>query len=103
MESNTATCVSQENHIQNDINRKTHIENNPQVTKEIVEAQNISQAHNESILNEPQSPNVEVEAKKTEYNQKIFNEAIHREEWIEEEREGDIAPHKNKKEKDCIC
>lgn len=98
-ESKTETCVSQENHIQNDINKKTHIENNPQITKEITEAQSISQAHNESILNEPPSPNVEIEATRTEYNQKIFNEAIHREEWIEE-REEYIAPHKNKKEKD---
>ena len=86
--------VLQENHVQNDINKDIHIENNPQVTEEI--SQNISQNHNESILEKPQSESLEHERTVTEQSQEMFNEAIHREDWVEEE-ENHIAPrhHKN--------
>ena len=93
IESNVETNVSKVN--SNESKQEAHIENNPQVHKEIRETQNISQTHNESILNEPQSHNVESETTRTEYNQQIFNEAIHREEWIEEGEEY-IAPHRHK-------
>ena len=95
VESHTETNVLQESHVQNDINKETHIENKPQVTKKINEAQDSSKTHNESILNESQSQSIEQEAKTSEYNQQIFNEAIHREEWIEESAEY-IAPHRHK-------
>ena len=106
VESNMETKVLQENHIQNEKTKETHIENNPQITKEINEAQNISQVHNENILNEAHSQReLEITTKETtvkEHNQQIFNEAIHRDEWIEEKREEEqyIVPHRHKKEKD---
>ena len=92
IESNKETNISQAN--SNESKQEVHIENSPQITKEINEAQNISQTHNESILNEPQSQSVEQEVTTTEHKQ-IFNEAIHREEWIEEGKEY-IAPHRHK-------
>ena len=85
--------VLQENHVQNDINKDIHIENNPQVTKEI--SQNISQSHNESILEKPQSESLEHERAITEQSQEMFNEAIHREDWVEEE-ENYLAPRRQK-------
>ena len=73
-----------------------HVENSPQITKEVTEHQNISQNHNESILNEPQIHKIENEKSITEHNPKMFDEAIHKEDWIEE-GENYIAPrhHKN--------
>ena len=99
------TNISGENSIEN--KHEVHIENNPQITKEIKETQNISQSHNESILNEhlteQQSQNIESETTTKETtvqkNQQIFNEAIHREEWIEEGEEH-IVPHRYQKEED---
>ena len=94
-ENRTENNVSNESSVQN--NQEVHIENSPQVTKEI--SQNISQHHNESILNEHQNQNVEpkIEAQETtvQHNQQIFNEAIHREDWIEEGEEH-IAPRRHK-------
>ena len=95
--------IHQENHIENNISKENtiqskqelHLESNPQITKEITQSQNISQNHNESILND-QSHNREHE-ESIPAKQKIFDEAIHREEWIEE-GENYIAPrhYKNK-------
>ena len=96
--------VSQDNHIEQNISgenktqskQEVHIENSPQITKEIKETQNISQNHNESILNEPQSHKIENEKSIVTDNQKMFDKAIHKEDWIEE-GENYIAPrhHKN--------
>ena len=65
--------------------QEVHVENNPQITQEIKESQNVSQSqnHNESILSD-QSHNIEHEETPTANNQKMFNEDIHREEWLEE-------------------
>ena len=97
VESNMETNVSQAN--SNESKQEVHIKNSPQVTKEINEAQNISQ--NQSILNEPQNQRIEREEITTEYNQQIFNEAIHREDWAEEGEEY-IAPHRHKNNKGDI-
>lgn len=94
-ENHVENKVLQESHIQNDINKEVHVENNPQVTNEITQSQNISQNHNENSLNEAPSQNLENEATVTEQSSKMFNEAIHREDWIEEE-ENYIAPRRHK-------
>ena len=90
-ENHVENKVLQESHIQNDINKEVHVENNPQVTNEITQSQNISQNHDENILNKAPSQNLENEATITEQSPKMFNEAIHREDWIEE-GENYIAP-----------
>ena len=85
--------VFQESSLQN--NQEAHIENNPQTHKEV--SQNISHSQNESILNEHQSQSVETKVETqetTQHNQQIFNEAIHKENWIEENY---IAPRKKEK------
>ena len=98
--------VNQENHVENNISQENslerrqevHIENNPQITKEITQSQNISQNQGGSILNEPQSQSLGHEENVSPDNQRMFNEAIHKEEWVEGE-ENNIAPrhHKNNK------
>ena len=85
----------QENHIQNDIKKDIHIENSPQMTTEINQSQSISQNQSESILEKPQSESLEHEVVTTEQSQKMFNEAIHRENWTEE-GENYIAPRRHK-------
>ena len=98
--------VSQESHIEQNISRENfneskqdiHVENSPQITKEITESQNISQSQGGSILNEPQNHKIENETIITEHNQQMFDEAIHREDW--EEGENYIAPRKKEKNKD---
>ena len=91
IENNVKNNVSQESSVQN--NQEVHIENSPQVTKEI--SQNISQSHNESILEKPKSESLEQEITFNEQGHKMFNEAIHREEWVEEGEEH-IAPRRHK-------
>ena len=96
---NQENNVSQENHIQNDISKDFHVENNPQVTQEIEQSQNISQNYNESILENPQSQSLS-EISNKEKQPDLFNESIHREDWIEGE-ENNIAPrHNPNKDKD---
>ena len=95
-ESHIENNVSQESHVQNDINKEIHIESNPQMTTEIRQSQNISQNHNESILENSQSESLEHERVVTEQNPQMFNEAVHREDWIEE-GENYIAPRKKEK------
>lgn len=94
-ENHVENNVSQESHIQNDINKEIHIESNPQMTTEITQSQNISQNHNESILENPQSESLEHERAVTEQNPQMFNEAVHRENWVEE-GENYIAPRRHK-------
>ena len=108
-EQNQSLEVSRQNHIESNVEtnvskinsteskQEVHIESSPQITKEINEAQDSSKTHNESILNESQSQSVEQEVTTTEHKQ-IFNEAIHREEWIEEGKEY-IAPHHHQNNK----
>ena len=88
--------ISQENSIEEQVTQQkqeVHIEQNPQSTEEV---KTISQNYNESILNESQ--NLEnKDFKETNYS--LFNEAIHREDWIEEEEENS-PPRKKEKEKD---
>ena len=94
--------ISSQSHIEQNISGESfnenkqdiHVENSPQITKEITEHQNISQSHNESILNEAPSHKIENEKSITEHNPKMFDEDI--QDW--EEGENYIAPrhHKNK-------
>ena len=99
-ENHIANKVSKESHIQNDINKEVHIENNPQMTNEITKSQNISQHHNESILNETQSASLEHESVISEQNQQTFNEAVHRVDWIEEGENINRPPQKEKRKED---
>ena len=84
--SNRSHIESDNNSTQNNISKETFI--NPQIKNEV--KKDISQ----SILNEDKSQNLKHEV--SIKDQKIFNEAIHRKDWIEEEE--NIAPrhHKNK-------
>ena len=99
--------ISSQSHIENNISgesfneskQEVQIENSPQITKEVTEHQNISQSQGGSILNEPQSHKIENEVTATEHNQKMFDEAIQKENWIEE-GENYIAPRKKEKNKD---
>ncbi|MCZ0932801.1 MAG: hypothetical protein OXJ52_06595, partial [Oligoflexia bacterium] len=106
-EISTKQTINQENDIkqesQNDINKDFSIENNPQVTKEIKGSQNISQNqnYNESILNESESQNKGIleeaqnqmnsEVSNTERKSELFNEAIHKEDWIKENEQSPVS------------
>ena len=89
LQSHVENNISQENSIES--KQEMHIENNPQVTNEIKDTQNISQDHNKNISNESQLQSLDKEESSTENNQKIFNEAVHKENWMENEH---ITPHK---------
>ena len=99
--------VSQKNHVENNISQESsienkqevHIENSPQVTKEITHSQSISQNQNESVFNEPQGRSVEHEEPAVEHNQKMFNEAVHKEDFLNEEK-NHIVSGKKEKNKD---
>ena len=85
VETNFKGNVFQESSLQN--NQEAHIENNPQNHREV--SPNISQS--QSV-----EPKVETQ-ETTQHNQQIFNEAIHKEDWIEENY---IAPRKKEKNKE---
>ena len=96
---NQENNISQENNIQNDISKDFHVDNNPQVTKEIEHSQNISQNYNESILDNSQSQSSS-EISNKEKQPELFNEAIHKEDFIEGEENLHRPPQKEKNERD---
>ena len=93
---NQENKISQENHIQNDISKDFHIESKSQ---EIKETQ--SQNYNQSILENPKVQNLEPEVSNKEETQKIFNEDIHKEDWIEGEENLHRPPQKEKNQGDA--
>ena len=109
-EGNQSVEVSGQNHIENNISqensieneKEVHIENSSQVTNEITRSQKVSQNQNESILSESQNHNIEHEEIITANNQKLFNEDVNKEDFIEGEN-NHITPHKNEEntEKDA--
>ncbi|MDE0092769.1 MAG: hypothetical protein OXN83_05755 [Oligoflexia bacterium] len=96
----TEQTINQENNIQNDINKDFHVETSPQ---EVKETQNISenQNYNESILENPKSESLENKVSNTEQTQKIFNEGIHKEDWIEGEENLHRPPQREKNQGDA--
>ena len=108
-EERKADEVNQENHVENNISENNsvekrqdvHIENNPQITKEITHSQSISQNQNESVFNEHQGRSVEHEEPAVEHNQKMFNEAIHKKDFLNgEEEKNPIVSGKIEQNKD---
>ena len=99
-ESHVENKVLQENHVQNDINKDVHVENNSQITNEITQPQKIYQHHNEIVLSEASKENLKDEEAITEQNSKMFNEAIHRADWIEEGENINRPPQKEKIKED---
>ena len=93
----TEQTINQENNISKENNIETtkdfHIENSPQVTKEITESKN--QNFNESILEKPKSEDLSHEEPIKENNQKIFDKDIHNLDF--EEGENYIAPRRHQK------
>ena len=100
LESHVEDKVLKESHIQNDINKEVHVENNSQITNEITQSQNISQNHNESVLSETSKETLKYEGTITEQNSQMFNEAIHRADWIEEGENINRPPQKEKTKED---
>ena len=100
LESHVEDKVLKESHIQNDINKEVHVENNSQITNEITQSQNISQNHNESVLSETSKETLKYEGTITEQNSQMFNEAIHRVDWIEEGKNINRPPQKEKTKED---
>ena len=96
----TEQTINQENNIQNDISKDFHIESKSQ---EVKETQNISESqnYNESILENPRSENLEPEVSNIEQTQNIFNEDIHKEDWIEGEENLHRPPQKEKNQGDA--
>ena len=97
-ESHVENNISQENAIQS--KQEVHTENNSQVTQEIKESQSISQSqdYNKSILENPKSQNLDSEVSNEEKTPKLFDEDIHKIDWVEGENY--IAPRRQKKEED---
>ena len=93
---NQENSISGDNHIQNDISKDFHIESKSQEVKE-----SESQNYNQSILENPKSENLEPEVSNTEQTQKIFNEDIHKEDWIEGEENLHRPPQKEKNQGDA--
>ena len=83
-----------ENHIQN--NKDISIENNPQTTTETNHSQNISQNHNENFVEKTQSESLEHKTAVLEQRPQMFNEAVHKEDWIEEGENLNRPPQKEK-------
>ena len=96
----TEQTINQENNIQNDISKDFHIESKSQ---EVKETQSISQSenYNQSILDNPKVQSLEPEFSNKEETQKIFNEDIHREDWIEREENLHRPPQKQKNQGDA--
>ena len=96
---NQENHINQQSHIQNEISKDFSIENDPQIINETTKSQNIFQSHNETILNDPQSQSLEYEASINEHKQSVFNEeAIHKEDWIDDGENLNRPPQKEKNE-----
>ena len=96
---NQENNVSQESHIQNETTKEFRTKSNPQVGQEQaipVSHLQENQSYNASLLENPQSQELRHEVSNKEKKPELFNEAIHREEWIEGE-ENHIAPRKKEK------
>ena len=97
---NQENNISQENNIQNDISKDFHVESKSQ---EVKETQDISenQKYNQSILESPKIQNLEPEVSNQEQKSELFNEDIHREDWIEGEENLHRPPQKEKNQGDA--
>ena len=96
---NQENNVSQESHIQNETTKEFRTKSNPQVGQEQaipVSHLQENQSYNASLLENPQSQELRHEVSNKEKKPELFNEAVHREEWIEGE-ENHIAPRKKEK------
>lgn len=97
---NQENNISQENNIQNDISKDFHIESKSQ---EVKETQNLSESqnYNQSILEKPKVQNLEPEVSNQEQKSELFNEDIHRENWVEGEENLHRPPQKEKNQGDA--
>ena len=89
---NQEKSVSEETHVKNNISKDFHIEISPQ---EVKESQSISQSqhYSQNILENPKDQSLEPEASNTKERSTLFNEGIHKENWID--REDNITPRHN--------
>ena len=90
---NQSVSESLENHIENKVSQEIDTQNetvkevsidSSQITNEITKPQNISQNHDESILNEAQSESLKDKETFNEKSSESFNDFGHIESWIDE-------------------
>ena len=102
---NQENNVSQESHIQNETTKEFRTNSNPQVGQEQaipVSHLQENQSYNASLLENPQSQELRHEVSNKEKKPELFNEAVHREEWIEGEENHIAPPAKKKKKKENL-